>query len=248
MCCLLGSAGKPSRIRDLRCCAAAGDKCPTKCLPRLDPRAGSRGEQGGRVRAAAFPNKLCQHSGAVSLRLGINHSRRSSCPRKGNPQVAAAVSRLSQRERGAEGKDPPGPSTFLSADGAAPGSPRGSPGRGFGAWSPFPRRCPAETEPRRLPGTGSWALLPTAVASPREGSGRSPGNGAGVEITSLVPELLHDPSPGQTLPPSPPPFPRCLRSGGMNSLPGPPPLRTPCPWVGLCPSPQPPPAGLLQPP
>lgn len=97
-----------------RFCAALqpGTNVPRNASRVSIPGPGSRGEQGGTVRAADFPNKLCLESGALSLRGGNKSQHRSSSPAapalgRGNLQVAAAVSHLSQREgRWAEGKDP----------------------------------------------------------------------------------------------------------------------------------------------
>lgn len=80
---------------------------------------------------------------------------------------------------------------------------------GFGAWSPLSPEVPGGD---RAP-TAAWdrELGPPshrrgigACLPPREASERSPGIGAGVESTRLVPELPHDPSPALPLPPGRP--------------------------------------------
>lgn len=58
-----------------------------------------------------FPRNFVRSQGLFPSGPPINHSQRGSSPAapalgRGNPQVAAVVSHLSQRERGAEDEDP----------------------------------------------------------------------------------------------------------------------------------------------
>ena len=181
--CLLASAGK--NLQETGFCAAPQ---PITSVSRnascvFFPGSASRGEQGGRGRPPAFPNKLCQESGALSL--GGNKSQRSqlfprhSFPWKGKSAGGSlrpgwgssrwvAPAPKGAGDKGPRAGTPPGSPTFPGAHGAA-AEPEGHPSPAFaGAWSPlppgFPRRCEAEAEPRRLPGPMGWGLPSPAWA------------------------------------------------------------------------------------
>lgn len=153
----------------------------------MPPAFSSQGLQGGSGRSPAFPNKLCQESGALPLGEG-NKSQRSlffphrSFPWKGEPAGGSrwrgwgssrCVTPTLQVTRGQRtgGQGPHGgPLTFPGSAQSRGLDPSDTPAprlRGLGA--PFPRACPGDPGRRPSPDgcPGRWGgCSPHSVGPP----------------------------------------------------------------------------------
>lgn len=115
-----------------------------------------------------FQINFVRSQGLFPSGVGINHSHRSSSPAapalgRGNLQVAAVVSHLSQRSVRPRAGASQGFLTFPGADGAASGSPRDSPGPQFwGLEPPFPGGARQKPSPDGCLEPGARASLPPA--------------------------------------------------------------------------------------